>query len=302
MLGVATAGSLDLERAMDVPVHVVAAAADRFRAAGASTRLDEFLREQRGGLATPLSPSAFNFHRHTPPLSGIDYADLSPSRSIRMPLASIFADLDAYTAYVDHCMASGCLPDAVRLLHVLRSEFNAVLQRDFGGRKVRFIGDCIHGLLAAGTPFDTDEQATIELAAQCAGALRSSFELCQRIVEHADRLGLAIGFEYGWTPVTRIGIRGDRSVRTASSLASRGSERCQRLCGGDETMIGEVAHAKASVPVRKLFGPTRITAGLSYDDVVTAGTPIAVKLAAVAAPTILSAPAAAAPLSRAYGD
>ncbi|MEH3036186.1 MAG: hypothetical protein PGN23_06800 [Sphingomonas adhaesiva] len=301
MLGLQTAGSLDLERAQEVPAYLVAAAAERFRASGSAARLEEFLRDQRGGEVTPLSPSAFTFHRHTPPLSGIDYAALSPSRSVRMPLASVFADLDRYTAYVDHCMATGCLPDAVRLLHVLRSEFNAVLQRDFGGRKVRFIGDCIHGLLAVGTSFETDEQATIELATQCAGALRSSFELCQRIVEHADRLGLAIGFEYGWTPVTRIGIRGERSVRTASSLASRGSERCQRQCGGDETMIGEAAYDRAPVPVRKLFGPSRIASGLTYDDVATAGTPVAPKVAAAAAPAILSSPAAAAPLSRAYG-
>lgn len=296
-LGLARVGSLAMERLVPASPSEFASTADRFRRSAAALRLDEWRDEARFGGAQPISPDAFSFRRHTPPLSTIDYADLSPARSVRMGLASIFADLDGYTAYVDACMRDGCLDKAVLLLHVLRSEFNAVVQRDFRGRKVRFIGDCIHALLAAGTAHRTDERETIELAAQCAGGLRSSFDLCGELVEHADRVGLAIGLEYGETPITRIGIRGDRAVRTASSLASRGSERCQRQCDGEQTMIGEKAFASASAAIRKLFGPRRVATGLTYDDVATAGS--VAGAAAVAAAAILTAPAEAR-TSRAY--
>jgi class 3 adenylate cyclase len=40
----------------------------------------------------------FAFHRHTPPLAGVKFADLYPSNSIRMGMASLFADIDGYTA------------------------------------------------------------------------------------------------------------------------------------------------------------------------------------------------------------
>jgi len=229
-------------------------------------RLDQWLDDVRTQRSATLNPAAFQFHHHTPPLSSIEYSALSPANSIRMPLVSIFADLDRYTAYIDHCMATGCIGDAVRLLHILRSEFNAVLQEDFEGRKVRFIGDCIHGVLAAGTSRTTDLGATVALATRCAGGLRSSFQLCQQVVPDADRLGLAIGFELGETPITRIGIRGERAVRTATSLAVRGSEACQRDCNGDETMIGNTAYAQAPTSVRRLFGPGRIAEDLTYDD------------------------------------
>lgn len=217
-----------------------------------------------------VGPEGFSFHQHTPPLRSISYEELMPSRSIRMQLVSLFADIDGYTAYIDRAMASGRLAEAVRLLHIVRSEFNAVMQDDFNGRKLRFIGDAIHGLLADGTSRETDLEASVSLAARCAGALRSSFELCQEMVPGGRELGLAIGFELGVTPVSRIGIRGGRSVRVASSLTVRAAEACERECRGTETMIGEGAYAAAPPALRKMFGPGRKVTNLTYDDVVVA--------------------------------
>jgi len=246
-----------------------AAAADSSRIVAASVRFDEWVGDSTERRWTSLSPTDFTFHQHTPPLRSIDYSALSPSRSIRMPLAAIFADLDKYTAYVDRCMATNRLAEAVRLLHVLRSEMNAVVQSDFDGRKVRFIGDCILAILAEGDAREVGVCATVSQAALCAGALRSSFNLCGEIMPEARNLGLAIGFETGWTPVSRIGIRGDRAVRVASSLAIRESEACQRDCEGHQTRIGPHAYAHANTAVRSLFGPRRTADDLVYDDVAT---------------------------------
>lgn len=305
-LGFAAAGSFWLESALRVPEQDAYSALrlyPGYDSRGTALRLESWDREIRSNPASMLSPDAFKFHEHTPPLSSIEYDKLSPSNSIRMQLVSLFADLDAYTRYIDHCMANNCLPTAVRLLHILRSEFNAVLQKDFGGRKLRFIGDCIQGLIAAGRG-RVDLAESVELAALCAGGLRSSFELCQQLVEHADRVGLAIGLELGPTPISRIGIRGERAVRVASSLATRASERVQQNCNGLQTMIGPKAYDAAPASVRKLFGPMRIATGLNYDDVATsAGAPV-VPAAARVAPAFLAgttAAVAAAP-ARAFGS
>jgi hypothetical protein len=199
-------------------------------------------------------------------------------------------------------MANDCLPTAVRLLHILRSEFNAVVQKDFGGQKLRFIGDCIQALLAAGRG-SVHIGESVELAALCAGGLRSSFELCQGMIEGADRLGLQIGFELGPTPISRIGIRGERAVRVASSLATRASEKIQQKCNGQQTIIGPKAYAEAPASVKKLFGPGLAAKGLNYDDVATSGGGFQAPVAArAAAPAILAATtAAAAAPARAYG-
>ncbi|HET6523177.1 hypothetical protein [Sphingopyxis sp.] len=292
-----TANSVELGLLRDGALTV------RDSAALTASRLERWREDVRGRVTASVGPSAFAFHHHTPPLKSIDYDDLSPSRSIRMPLVSIFADLDRYTAYIDRCMANGRLAEAVRLLHILRSEFNAVLQDDFGSRKVRFIGDCIHGILAEGTSRDTDLAGSVSLAARCAGGLRSSFKLCQQLIAGANELGLAIGFELGETPVSRIGIRGNRAVRTASSLAVRASEQCQSDCGGAQSKIGPKAYAQATPAVRRLFGPGRVVDDLCYDDVETAvNAPRVAATVAGAAGTVLSAaPALAAP-ARAYHE
>jgi class 3 adenylate cyclase len=181
-------------------------------------------------------------------------------------------------------MASGRTAEAVRDLHVLRSEMNAVLQEDFSGRKVRFIGDCIHGLIAEGDQSSTDSRRSVELATACVGALRSSFDLCRGMLPSARALGLAIGFELGATPISRIGIRGERAVRVASSRATLTSELCQSVCSGTETKIGEAAFAAASADTQRLFVSDYKAAGLDFDKVLLQSTPAAAAAGEVAEP------------------
>lgn len=199
------------------------------------------------------SPAVFGFHRHEPPLRSIDFQSLMPSNSIRMPLASIFADLDKFTRYVDQCIADGRIEEMVANLHVIRGELANCLKLDAGGRKVRFIGDCLHGLIAAGSRTATDEPATVAAAVEAAAGMRSSFELCQSILPGASQLGLAIGIELGATPITRLGLRGDRSVRCAISRAVSESEQQQRRCRDRETALGPVAMGRAPPAIRRLF-------------------------------------------------
>ncbi|KMO36534.1 guanylate cyclase [Methylobacterium variabile] len=206
-------------------------------------------------LATLTSPEAtFRFHRHEPPLKTIGFGELMPSRSIRMGLASVFADLSGFTAYVDACIQGGRVAEMTANLHVIRGELAACARDDFGARKVRFIGDCLHGLVAVGTRLATESTATVDAAVMLAGGLRSSFDLCRGMLPGLGTMGIAIGSEYGETPISRIGIRGDRSVRCASSKAVSSSEAIQSDLNGRQTALGPVALANASPAVRRLFG------------------------------------------------
>jgi class 3 adenylate cyclase len=207
--------------------------------------------EHRKGVAEPV----FRFRRQTPPLSSLKFAELSPAKSVRMGMASLFADIDGFTAYVDAAIRGGPLQikAAVKTIHVIREELNDVLQDDFGGKRVRFIGDCIHGCLAAGV--NTDDPATaVDDTAMCAAGMRSSFDLCLRLAQPAANLDLAIGIEYGPVPVTRLGTPGNDSVRCAAGRAVIDAERIQQSIVGGGVKMGPTALSHARSAVRKHFG------------------------------------------------
>lgn len=143
--------------------------------------------------------------------------------------------------------------------------------RDFKGVKVRFIGDCVHGLLVEGTAQTTDVEETISNMTLCAAGMRSSFNLALARLKangtDASSLGLAIGFDFGPMNVTRLGMKGEL-IRCSVSRGVLAAEKEQSRCAGTETAIGPDAYAKASEPVRTIFGSGRNRAGLDYDTAV----------------------------------
>ncbi|MGY4396702.1 class 3 adenylate cyclase [Sphingomonas sp. UYAg733] len=235
---------------------------------GATQRLDAAFDEARRSIdeqRSAASNAAFTFHHKEPPLKDIVFGEHPPSRAIRMPLASIFADLDGFTAYIDNAIAIGAVAEAVANLHVLRAEMAAVLRDDFDGRKVRFIGDCVHGLIAEGDRFNTNTMDTIRSAVLAAGGIRSSFELCVKMLPGIEGLGIAIGIDFGQTPVCRLGLRGAASVRSAASRATCVSESEQQRCDGTETALGPDAYKEAPAAIREVFAAGRIVPNLTFD-------------------------------------
>ncbi len=232
--------------------------------------LDELVQEWRDDFAAnPLSK--YSFARHTPPFRTIDFGALTPANSRRQEAVSVYADIDGFTAYVAGHLRDDTPEDAVRALHVIRAELDRVLSRDFDGRRVRFIGDCVHGLLCEGTAQTTDDEATVSTAVLCAGALRSSFELAlEKLDEEGvdiEGLGLAIGFEFGPMTMTRLGAHGDR-VRCSVSRGVLASEEEQKRCDGGQTAIGPVAYDSGTEAVRDLFGAGRRVNRLDYNEAV----------------------------------
>ena len=214
----------------------------------------------------------FEFSGHTPPFSALDLDALSPANSRRQEAVSIYADLDGFTDFVSaHIDDDEEAKDVVRVLHVLRSELDAALSSDFGGRKVRFVGDCVHGLLSEGTAQTTDAAETTSTATLAAGALRSGFELALESLNEKSYstgdLGLAIGFEYGPIAVTRLGMKG-AMIRCAVGRSVLSSESEQARCGGTDTAIGATAYANATSAVREVFGKERTRSRLTYETAV----------------------------------
>jgi len=232
---------------------------------------DEIVKEWRqDNKDNPIG--AFEFTRPTPPLRNLDISVLTPGNSRRMEAVSLYADLDGFTKYVATHIDKNAA-DVVRCFHVIRSELDRVASSDFGGRRIRFIGDCIHCLLMEGTAYTTYEEDTVSTGTLCAGGLRSSFNLAlERLKDNKVEvcgLSLAIGFEYGPMAVTRLGMQGDR-VRCSVSRGVLASEDEQCRCNGVETAIGQSAYDAGSDGVRKLFGKTRKCADLDYDTAVDA--------------------------------
>jgi class 3 adenylate cyclase len=232
---------------------------------------DQIVKEWKDDLKNnPIG--SFDFKGHTPPFSTLDIEELSVKNSRRQDAGTLYADLDGFTAYVTKNVGTdAAAKHVVRTLHVLRSELDAVLHADFAGRKVRFIGDCVHGLTVEGTAQTTDELETISNMTLCAGAMRSSFSLALgKLKENgtdASGLGLAIGFEYGPINVTRLGVKGEL-VRCSASRAVLSAEKEQCRCTGNETAIGPIAYEEGSEAVKSVFGSTRKRAGLNYDTAV----------------------------------
>lgn len=244
---------------------IVALGADR-RSNTVAKLMDDWRAEiARSEVPDPTIPR-FRFRHQPPPLRDIVFSDLSPSHSLRIPLVSLFADLSGFTAYIDAAVRQGGIADAVRALYVLRAEFQNVVQTDFGGRKVRFIGDCIHAVLSEGTATMAEPRHSATAAVQTAAALQASFGVCQSILPDTRRLGLAVGLEHGPTPITRLGIRGRRAVRVASSVACCQSEQEQRAISIG-VRVGPCALDLLPAALRPLFDADGATPYLDYDEV-----------------------------------
>jgi class 3 adenylate cyclase len=211
------------------------------------------------------SLSDIAFSRPTPPLSSLDLDTVTPATSRRLNAVSIHADVDGFTAFVEQSLKTGQGAMAARVMHVIRKELRDVLN-DFGGLKIRYIGDCLHGILAEGVT-ETDAAQSISDGVRCAGAMRDAFAEIQKAIPEAGKLGLAIGLDYGPVSLSRLGVKNNRA-RCAVGQAVIGSEQAQSACSGVQTALGAGAREAASDGIRKLFPGGKPASGVTYNRVV----------------------------------
>lgn len=234
------------------------------RRSGIQLDVDALVRAWEAEMkATPLAD--FQFTRPRPPLASLELETLTPANARRLDCAVLQADIDGYTAWVaDRIFHRHGEREAVRALHVIRRELRDVLQ-DFGGRKIRYIGDCLVGVLTEGAA-ETDRGATLTRAALCAGALRSSFNRIHALLPETVGLGLAIGMEAGPVSLTRLGPKG-RRFRCTVGQAVIGAGKLQGACDGRQTALGSTGFAWATPPVRELLPAQRPVTDLDYNRV-----------------------------------
>jgi class 3 adenylate cyclase len=168
---------------------------------------------------------------------------LGPRHSKLCHGASIFVDIDGYTALVDSLKDNlEHLCNAVKLLHLFRYELRHITECDFEGIVVQHQGDRLQALLH----LPTGETARIgERAVELCVSYNSSVqELLNREYSALGQYGVAIGCAVGKTLVIRSGVKGDLDVG----------------CIGDATVEAE------SIQLRIAGGQIGITKGL-YGDI-----------------------------------
>lgn len=261
-IGAAEAARLALGWASSRPTKDEIAASQK--TAALTAKVDALIDQWKDELReTPLKD--FHFSRPTPPLKDLDFEVLTPANSRRIDCASIYADIDGYTAFVSARVDDDDRAvEAVRALHVIRKELRDTLC-DLGGRKVRYIGDCLHGVVASGDRV-TDAPGTVTDATLAAGAMRDAFGIAKEELDDIDELGLAIGVEVGPTSLTRLGIMGVRD-RIAAGVVVGVAEATQCACDGRQTGLGATAYREAPQAVQKLFDTARRARDLSYNKV-----------------------------------
>ena len=212
---------------------------------------------------SPLA--SFKFSVPTLPLSGLDLDSLSPANSRRSDWLSVFADIDGFSNFVSTSLANNNAKTAAIALHVIRKELRDAL-RDFGGRKVRYHGDCLQGVVASGSGTSTDQERTTVDGALLAGALNDAFQVICDEVAAAKSLGLQVGVEAGPISLTRLGVKGSLD-RCSIGNAVFDSERLQAKCSAGETMVGVVFLSWAPDSVSKLFVKAGKAKNLTYNQV-----------------------------------
>ena len=86
----------------------------------------------------------------------VDLDKLSERNSKKTSAVALYADLDGFTRYVREAENDGDVVALVRILHMLRAEFQAVVEQDYPGLVLQHQGDRVFAIahLPSGDSFD----------------------------------------------------------------------------------------------------------------------------------------------------
>jgi class 3 adenylate cyclase len=176
------------------------------------------------------------------PLDGFDYSDaevlidfekLSENNNKRVLGASAYADVSAFTKFVEEAIDENAKADALKVFHVIRKELAKVTTEDHNGVRVQFQGDRIQALFHL-PPGDANNIA-VE-AVEAAISMLSSFEqVIKKELPEAKPLAVKVGVDIGTTLATRLGKRGDRDNICLGVPAENAAE-IEEVCA--DSMIG----------------------------------------------------------------
>lgn len=193
------------------------------------------------------------------PLKDIEYSDaetpidldaLSIKNNKRVTAASIFADVDGFTRYIDSATTVAGKKSALRVFHAIRHEMAAIVKHDFNGLRIQYQGDRVQGLFHL--PKD-NFQAIAQKATEAAIGLQSSMEYTlKESLPESSPLKLAVGIDIDLTLVSKLGIRGERD-RVCIGLGVEDAEECQEKCKGGDIGLTTEVYELLDAPTKQHF-------------------------------------------------
>ena len=172
--------------------------------------------------------------------------------SKKVSAVALYADLDGFTRYVQSAEEDETVISLVRILHMIRSEFHAVVEQDYPGLVLQHQGDRVFTIVHM-PPGDSFEK-------RCANGLDVAIGI-QSSMEHVlkDRLGdrkeihVAVGMDVGSALVTRLGKKGEREVICLGSKVTS-AEHLQLQSQGQDIRISKTIYETiTSGPLKKQF-------------------------------------------------
>ncbi len=197
----------------------------------------------------------------------IDLERLSARRSKRTDAAVFYTDIDGFTAAVQAAEKDDDVKSLVRVFHLIRAEFQTVIEQDYDGLALQHQGDCVLGIayLPAG---DSNDDRRRRKGLDIAIALQSSME--HVLNEYADGrsdLHVAVGMAAGKVLLTRVGKFGEREM-VALSPPVDAAQALQRQTGAEQIRVAqEIYDAITDELVRDEFvkrGDSYLATGLTF--------------------------------------
>ncbi|MFA9476964.1 adenylate/guanylate cyclase domain-containing protein [Phycisphaerales bacterium AB-hyl4] len=179
----------------------------------------------------------------------IDLELLTERNSKHTSAVAIYADLDGFTKYVQDAEQTETVVSLVRIFHMIRAEFHAVLKSDFPGLVLQHQGDRV--LASIHMPNGDQIDKRCQTAVDAAIGLQSSMEqvLNERLGNR--ELHVAVGLDVGKTLITRLGKKGRRQaiclgskVHHAEKLQLRSGPQQIRITGNIYNTLNDEVLAK----------------------------------------------------------
>jgi class 3 adenylate cyclase len=180
----------------------------------------------------------------------IDLDRLSIVNNKRVTAASLFADVDGFTHYIDAATTVAEKKSALRVFHGMRHEMAAVIKHDFNGLRIQYQGDRVQALFHL--PKDKPS-SIVDKTVEAATGLQSSMEhTLKECFPESAPLSLAVGVDIDLTLVSKLGIRGERD-RICVGSGVEDAEECQERCRGRETGVTAEVYALLDASTKQNF-------------------------------------------------
>jgi class 3 adenylate cyclase len=170
----------------------------------------------------------------------IDVEALSENNSKRFDCGPFYADLDGFTACIQAAEKDDEVKKLVRVFHLIRQEFQSIIESDYDGMSVQHQGDCVLGLGYLPAGGDNDDRRRRK-ALNIAIAIQSSMEHVLQEYVGKSNIHVAVGVDAGNLLLTRLGKKGEREL-VAISPPVDSAQRLQKKSTAKQIRISETVY------------------------------------------------------------